>query len=292
MNLNDAQDSQESKNITGNEVISWVCPKCQTINRENKCIVCGYTVKMRPVSRKWNTGFFKFIPVVLVVLLLLAVVGSTAAKSEAGATFLRELHCITGHEYSEATCTEAPTCVNCGKIEGEALGHDYSKPTCTKYAKCSRCGDTTGSLLSHTWKEATYEKPKTCTVCGKTTGKVKGYYEKLPGEWKTKQVSVGGTATTPYAFDKTVKNCVKFTVAFQITKVKYGDPFGKYTVYGKMDGKWKKVGTFNANNKSLVTKTFTFKEPVSFTQLAFVGPPRMNGSYTFYAQVQDFYLHD
>jgi hypothetical protein len=31
-----------------------------------------------------------------------------------------------GHDWNEATCTEAKTCGRCGETEGEALGHDWS----------------------------------------------------------------------------------------------------------------------------------------------------------------------
>ena len=39
-----------------------------------------------------------------------------------------------GHNYSEATCTEAEKCLNCGETKGKALGHSYESN------RCSRCG--------------------------------------------------------------------------------------------------------------------------------------------------------
>ena len=52
-----------------------------------------------------------------------------------------------GHDWIDATCTEAKTCARCGITEGDALGHDYVatvvEPTCTEQGytsyDCSRC---------------------------------------------------------------------------------------------------------------------------------------------------------
>lgn len=41
----------------------------------------------------------------------------------------------TGHQFDDATCTEAKTCQNCGITEGDPLGHHYVSNT------CDRCGD-------------------------------------------------------------------------------------------------------------------------------------------------------
>ena len=172
------------------------------------------------------------------------------------------------------------------------MGHDYTNATCTTASRCTRCLKTTGSPLGHNWKPATYDSPKRCDRCKETTGNVKGYFASLPCEWNNKRVSVGGTNTTPLVFDETVKNCTKFTMHFQISNVDYGTPYGKFTIYAKIDGKWKKIGTFKANDKSEVVKTFEFDDPITFKQLAFVGPPRSGVSYNFYLWIEDWYLRN
>jgi hypothetical protein len=53
------------------------------------------------------------------------------------------------HTFTEATCTLAKTCSDCGFVEGEALGHNYSDATCTSPSKCKRCGDKKGNAVGH-----------------------------------------------------------------------------------------------------------------------------------------------
>ena len=197
------------------------------------------------------------------------------------------------HQFSKATCTDPKTCVICKMKVGIPLGHDYSEPTCTNAAQCTRCFVKSGSNLAHDWIPATYDSPKTCKYCGKTTGQVKGYHEYLKGKWKSKQVSIGGTNTHPWVFEETVTNCTKFTMHFQITTVKYGNVYGKYTLYYKdTKGKWKKIGTFEVPDQSKIVKTFELDSPVSFTQLAVVAPPRIQFSYSYNLSFRDWYLRD
>lgn len=95
------------------------------------------------------------------------------------------------HNFSEATCTEPETCVECGETQGEAYGHRFSEATCTEPATCRRCGETQGTALGHTWEAATCTVAKTCKRCGKTEG------VPLPHEYKE------ADCVTP----KTCKNC-------------------------------------------------------------------------------------
>ena len=46
-----------------------------------------------------------------------------------------------GHNYSNATCTEAKKCSRCGATSGSALGHNYSN------GKCNRCGSSDPSYV-------------------------------------------------------------------------------------------------------------------------------------------------
>ncbi len=71
----------------------------------------------------------------------------------------------TGHHWSEASCTEAKRCSDCGTISGAPLGHTYNAvvtvPTCTAGGyttyTCTACGhEYTGnatSALGHSYKD-------------------------------------------------------------------------------------------------------------------------------------------
>ncbi|MDO4590180.1 MAG: hypothetical protein Q4B35_02115 [Slackia sp.] len=85
-------------------------------------------------------------------------------------------HIICFHEHiSRATCTQPCVCLDCGRVQGDALGHDFKAATCAKPKTCTRCGYTEGSKLDHTpeeWKErvdivsAERVNSQKCTVCG------------------------------------------------------------------------------------------------------------------------------
>ena len=98
-----------------------------------------------------------------------------------------------GHDFSNATCTEASKCYECGAIKEEAKGHKWVEATCESPKTCSVCGEEEGNvtehiynndcdidcnlcgeerIITHKWKDATCENPKTCSVCGKTEGSV------------------------------------------------------------------------------------------------------------------------
>lgn len=263
--------------------ISWICPKCHAINRDAVCAGCCFERPMPQNVGKKSKNPWKIFSIVMIVAIILVLAFFLINASS---------FCLFGHEFQPATCEEPQICSSCGITNGEPLGHDYTKATCTKASECTICHKKNGSPLSHNWTPATYTSPKKCTLCGKTEGNVKGYYESLPGKWNTKGVSVGGTNTTPYVFNTKVKNCVKFTINYQIAEVKYGDPYGKHTVYAKINDKWTKIGTFTANDNSLITKTLEFDEPITFKQLAVVGPYRTSGRSTFYMWLEDFYLQD
>jgi len=94
--------------------------------------------------------------------------------------------CVCEHEWQDATCETAKTCVLCQEAEGEALGHMWSKANCTDPKKCSRCGITEGEALGHEWKEATCTKARFCAVCRVEDGKPLGH---TIGEWQEVTVS-------------------------------------------------------------------------------------------------------
>ena len=78
------------------------------------------------------------------------------------------------HSYSDATCTQPPTC-SCGVTIGEALGHEISEATCLTPGMCTRCNTKFSEPLGHNWKEATCESPKICLRCDLTKGIASGH---------------------------------------------------------------------------------------------------------------------
>ena len=75
-----------------------------------------------------------------------------------------------GHDWIDATCTEAKTCDRCGETEGTALGHDWegewSSNADNHWHACTRC-DAKNDEADHTpdRAEATETDPIKCTVC-------------------------------------------------------------------------------------------------------------------------------
>lgn len=82
--------------------------------------------------------------------------------------------CQHQHDWTQATCTEAAVCKECGETQGEPLGHDWAQATCTEPKTCTRCGKTTGHQVTEwiTEAEATCTaagvEKGVCTACGET----------------------------------------------------------------------------------------------------------------------------
>lgn len=79
------------------------------------------------------------------------------------------------HEWEDATCTTAKTCIVCGNADGDPLGHQWADATCTAPKTCTMCGETIGNPVKHDWIKATCEAPKTCSVCGAQEGDPLGH---------------------------------------------------------------------------------------------------------------------
>ena len=77
---------------------------------------------------------------------------------------------ISGHDFAEATCTDAKKCTICGAEEGEPLGHDWKEATCTKPKTCKRCKLTEGKSNGHEMLPADCTYPKRCKNCAKIVG--------------------------------------------------------------------------------------------------------------------------
>lgn len=78
--------------------------------------------------------------------------------------------CQCEHDWVEADCTTAKTCVRCKEVIGEPLGHAWVPATCTEAKFCSACGRTEGSPADHNWIPATCTQPMYCADCFTESG--------------------------------------------------------------------------------------------------------------------------
>lgn len=60
---------------------------------------------------------------------------ATYTCSKCGDSYQQTVGAATGHQYSEATCTQPQTCRNCGATTGSAKGHSYNSS-----GRCTSCG--------------------------------------------------------------------------------------------------------------------------------------------------------
>lgn len=119
--------------------------------------------------------------------------------------------CGHTHVWSDATCTEAKICTECGETEGEALGHSWIEATCEEPEVCSVCGDTQGDALEHTVDLWTTISEASCTetglesgfcpVCNETVERTIELKEHTVGDWVITEMP------TEYAEGTRVKRC-------------------------------------------------------------------------------------
>lgn len=145
------------------------------------------------------TKLFIIIPMVLFCFLIIYII---VAHS-----------CLFSHNWIDATCEKAKTCVRCKETEGSPLGHEWVDATCEKAKTCSRCGKTDGEPLGHNVQEWKVEKEATCTEGGSRTGLCitcnKNVTEVIPasghtlGKWE-----IGTEATIDLSGEK-IQKCTK-----------------------------------------------------------------------------------
>lgn len=138
----------------------------------------------------------KFLSAMLIVILIVSVCGC-------------EKTCE--HEWAEATCTTAQTCLMCGEIQGEVLEHEFSDATCEEAKKCSRCAETEGKALGHSVYEWNTIQDSTCSEPGIKEGVCKRCEEVINDEVEFKEHEPGGWVVTKSATETNqgvqVKNC-------------------------------------------------------------------------------------
>lgn len=127
------------------------CKNCNHQNEESAvfCEKCGKRLKVEGRHIK---------PVNLAVLAVMAAVG----------LFLATKICI--HDWADATCSAAKTCVKCGETEGDALSHTWVEADCTSAKTCSACGRVEGVPENHSWVPATCTSPMYCKKCYESIG--------------------------------------------------------------------------------------------------------------------------
>ena len=69
--------------------------------------------------------------------------------------------CLHEHDWTNATCYNPVTCVDCGETAGEPRGHVWSEATCEEPKFCTDCGKTEGTALGHD-----FGFDNTCSYCG------------------------------------------------------------------------------------------------------------------------------
>ena len=119
----------------------------------------------------------------------------------AGVLMVVAVGCSCKHEtLAPATCTQPPTCQECGEGQGEALGHVWKEASCTRAKTCSRCNQTEGEPLPHNrgpwvvtgvdFAADTHTEERICKDCGQTA------------ETRTNQslITENGFAFTPKEF--------------------------------------------------------------------------------------------
>ena len=130
---------------------------------------------------------------------------------------------LVAHNFADATCAVAKTCLDCGKISGSKLGHTYSN-NCDK--TCNRCNETrsithsydSGKVTKKATCKATGVKTYTCTVCKAT--KTSTIAKSTTHKYKTTT-----TKATTSKNGKVVKKCTVCGKVASTTTIKYAKTF-------------------------------------------------------------------
>ena len=158
--------------------------------------------------------------------------GSSASNVDKS-QFLLRMEILKPHDcqMSEATCSKAPTCSICGKVEGSKLPHTPGpEATCTAAQTCTVCNATIKAKLAHTGGTATCTEKAKCDVCGTAYGNLADHSYS------------NGKCTMCDAQQPTSPKYVKVTSKDQFTTGTYVLVAGG-KVLGKLDGSWVVAGS-------------------------------------------------
>ena len=135
------------------------------------------------------------------------------------------------------------------------------KPTSTTAASKE---PTTKATTAPTTKATT--APTTAPTTKPTTAPtVPGYLGDVEGYWGAK-TSVNGTSGSPYVLNKTINNCTKMTLYFQLDSAD-GWYQGGWRCLFRMNGRWEDLQGFAVPNNCLGDTQefqFTFDKPITF----------------------------
>jgi len=140
--------------------------------------------------------------------------------------------------------------------ENVSLGSDGSN--------CGILGENTGFNTAYTNNKnraGVYTRPNTRSTSWNIISQSSSVQtERLINSIKSKSsddsISLGtqGWSVHVKQLNEPIKNCVRFTLDYEIKDVITGDPYGTQDVYVKTgNGRWVKVGSFSASNKNKVT---------------------------------------
>lgn len=148
------------------------CPECgkEISDKAKACPNCGCPLEQKeePVNvqthrytvKKNNIGKV----IIAIMVFIIAVIGVLL--------YLKNSTCVFGHEWKDATCEDAKTCIKCGETEGESLGHEWEAATCTTPETCNVCGKVRNRAHGHSTRIGY------CTDCGE-------YISELAEEYNT-----------------------------------------------------------------------------------------------------------
>ena len=194
------------------------------------------------------------------------------------------------HVWEDPTCESPAVCKICKQEKGEPLGHDWNTLTCTQDKSCKICGEVAEKAPGHDWIPATYSAPKECYNCGITEGNVKGYVgdvkivDTSEVFWRT------GNQTKWAKLEKSLENCMRFTLKFQLTDVESGSGYGYYELYiRRLDGTEEMIKGFNVESQEVHEIVFDLDPTKSFDAVAVVCQ-NYNFSISFDLEVTDVQL--
>ncbi len=131
---------------------------------------------------------------------------------------------------------------------------------------------TTKATTAPTTKATT--APTTAPTTKPTTAPtVPGYLGDVEGDWGA-ETSVNGTRGSPYILEKTLNNCTKMTLYFQLDSAD-GWYQGRWRCLFRMNGRWEDLQGFTVPNNCLGETQefqFTFDTPITFDAIFITCP--------------------
>jgi len=134
-----------------------------------------------------------------------------------------------------------------------------------------------------------YTRPNTkSTTWTRTSQVISAQKEKIINsvnwKWSDNQIKLGthGWSVGVQQFNEPIKNCMRFKLDYEFTKINYGNPYGVQDVYVKgINGSWNKVGSFNAPNNKKVTIMIRMNNPSDIYGVGIVPAKSISGQVSY-----------